>query len=410
MTSHKANVASIAAVFTLAFLAYFTDELIPAVQMIPLILFGLITLVQVFYWKNREEGSSLFSGDGSFYVWSIPWFTLGCSMTSRFDKSPSYWAIDTITLVVARLYLLRVPMVDVLEGFFWGATCSLAVFCFVTYRALVDILFTFKRLEPHGFHPNTLAFILAGFFAVMLWQAMDGNGGKWKRATAATGAVVSVILIFFASSRGSLLAVGTGCLFTSGLYCLRERKVWVPLVCGALLAGALAALSRSSSFEDVFSYTDDVLQLSGGERGWGSGLSGRTETWILIIGELKHGSWIWGNGMRASDGLEASIDNGFIVAIYDMGAIPFLVIVGRALTLLWGFARRYWVSGDASNLLLSLLLIIFLVNNTVERLLFGVGNPLSLLMFLIMANPWPRLGRSPAFAGQTLQAAHSPAG
>jgi hypothetical protein len=388
MQSQRKNVILIAIVFQLAFLSYFTEEVLPAVQFIPLALFALIVLIQTILTDRRWADVSLLSGDGSLVVWLIPLFTLGCSLASRFDKSFSYWVIDFVMLVLARLYTTRVPAEDVFEGFFWAGIGSLSILLFVAFQTIVETISTVSRLEVLAFHPNTLGFILSGFLAVMIWQACVG--AKWKKALALTGVVVCLGLIFLASSRGSLLAVIIGSSISIALYLSRTGRFWLPTLGSVVAIIAIVLVSQSSFFDQTADYADQVLQISAGDRGLGSGLSGRTDEWKRVITQMSQGSWLYGNGMRASDGLPFSVDNGFLVVLFDLGIIPFLLIVGRVVRMLWRFPRRYLVLGRGTDLLLTMLIVIYFVANFVERLLFGVGNPFSLLMFLIFVSPWAK--------------------
>jgi hypothetical protein len=385
------NIGVLAVTFALSFATYFTEQMQVAIQLIPvmaLIAFVVLQLILPHRWPKR---ATLFRGEGSLVLWLIPILTCVASLESKLDKSPQYWALITLVLLLSRLLTSRIPLRDLLDGFYWSGLLCMLMLLALAGSALRESVDTLSRFSQFGFHPNTLGFIFAGYFSVAMWKIVAGK--RFERISAVMLAVTCLVIIFFASSRGSLVALGAGMLGAGILWCVRRRK-WALLVSVCLLAPILAwGLMKTTGFGEAADYTDKVLQLSEGDRGMDSGLTGRVQHWQATWARLARGSWLWGNGVRASDGLPFAVDNGYLVVLYDLGIIPCLLILGRFATLAWRFFWRYLALGKNLDLAVLMILAVFLVNNIVDRYLFGVGNPFSLMAFIMLVAPWTTASR-----------------
>jgi hypothetical protein len=370
----------------LSFATYFSEELQAPVQFIPLGVFAAFVLLQLSFPKRWPKHASLFAGEGCAILWLVPLFTFVASMESRYDKSIQYWALNAGVLFLARLLAARVSVRDMLEGFFWSGIVCLGLLLLFAGSSLVQAIDTLARFSDYGFHPNTLGFIFAGFFAVSVWKV---RAGRWiEKICAGLVAAGCLVIVFFASSRGSLVAVGVSLMAISLLYCLRNRKLKSLAALSVLLLVLSWQIIQTSGFGTASDYTDTVLQLSAGERAMDSGMTGRLGHWRDTWSRLSNGSWSYGNGVRASDGLPFAVDNGFLVLLYDMGIVPWLLIIGRFAMLVCRFSHRYFSSGRDLDLAYLFVISVFLVNNIVERYLFGVGNPFSLMVFILLVSPW----------------------
>lgn len=375
-----------AIIFVLSFATYFTEQLQIWIQLIPLVVLTTFVLLQLLFAKRWPRRATLFGGDGSFLLWLFPLFTFLSSLDSKYDKAIQFWILNVAVMVLARLCTSRISLLELLEGFYWAGVICMVLLLGLAGGALMKSVDTMARFSDLGFHPNTLGFIFAGYFAVALWKVL--TGGWFQKIIAGLLATCCLAIIFFASSRGSLAAVG-GMLFCVGaFYCVRNLKFKTLAFLVVLLALTSWRLVQGSGFGDAADYTDTVLQLSSGERAVDSGMTGRLGHWEDVLARLSKGSWFYGNGVRASEGLPFAVDNGFLVLLYDMGIVPFLLVVGRFAVLLWRFGSRYAALGSELDLAWFLVLGIFLVNNIVERYLFGVGNPFSLVVFMLLVCPW----------------------
>jgi exopolysaccharide production protein ExoQ len=174
----------------------------------------------------------------------------------------------------------------------------------------------------------------------------------------------------------------------------QNKKRWLLLLlfvagAGSVAMLALVTLGQSDALSSAWDYLDNALDITSPYRGIGSGLSGRTENWAVTIQLLQRGSWLWGEGYRAGNSLDLFIDNGYLVAWYELGIIPLILIAARYLAL---FSHAFQLHTDTKGneagwwAGLCLILAVFLTNNVVARYLFGMGNPFSLLgLFFLVA-------------------------
>ena len=386
----------LATVFTLSFLGYMAPELTLTLQLIPLALFAVLAFCTVSFSDRLILAvGSLLELDGILLIVCIPLLTLEQSIESSFQKSLPYWGVFAAYLLISRLYTAVVPVREIFESFFWSAIVCLSIFLLGSYATLLDSATTLARFEPYNFHPNLIAWIMAGYLCAMVWKIMTGS---WSmKLLAGFGSVICLTNIFFASSRGAIVGIIVGCGVIGGMAVfrgVRERRnkfLWIGLPAGALLLASAMMIAEREQVEDAFSFVDRVLALSTPERGLDSGFTGRWATWEAVVHTLRDGTFLLGHGMRASDAMETMIDNSYLVIVYDMGLLPLILILFRFLhILLTSFQGYFRAPGDQERglrLTCTLLVVMILVTNIVERSLFAVGNPFSLLVFLLFATP-----------------------
>ena len=80
-----------------------------------------------------------------------------------------------------------------------------------------------ERLDTFNFHPNGLALQLAAYLCVMVWKF--STGGWLSKAICSILGIVSVIVVFLASSRGAIVAILAGCGFLiSIVFCKAVKR------------------------------------------------------------------------------------------------------------------------------------------------------------------------------------------
>jgi len=393
-TTSRINIALSAAVFTLSSLTYFAlpnegFEGNAEILILPLLFFGIVVVLMLLSPKRWPSRGSLWGGEGSAVVWLLPIFTLLPSLFSSYGRSFQYWILDSAVLILCRLYGARVPLRDVVEGLFWSGVLVIASVLFFAGELLLDAINTLSRFVAFGFHPNTLAFILGTFYPVALWQLIAGR--LFKKILAGFCALACLLIIFLASSRGSLVAVLASSVIAGALYCIHKKRFKLLFVTPVLLCFLIGISLNGSALDTVWQWMDQILQLSSGDRGIGSGFSGRLEEWRATWVLLLRGIWIYGNGARSSDAFPFPVDNGYLVLLYDLGIVPFCLVVGRFIRILARAFRNYVQTGASIDLILFFLLLSFLLNNLTARFLFGVGNTSSLFAILLLASPWATL-------------------
>jgi O-antigen ligase len=244
-------------------------------------------------------------------------------------------------------------------------------------------------------HPNLIAFILAGYFPVIVWRALEEKERRKKWAL--VGLVVATFgFIFLTASRGSLFAVlASGiALLARAIAAGRLKKVRTRhyhiilfLIVLPLMVAFLVQHNRISRFGD---YLNDFLALSTKGRGVKSGLSGRTGIWDLAFRILRaHNRWLFGFGYRAGDRMVGTIDNGYVQLLFESGLIAGSMILGsmlRVFFLLWKASRlRENNAWTRYYMMLWCLMIVYFLNNVSTRYLFSFGSPFSLCILCLMA-------------------------
>jgi O-antigen ligase len=383
-------------VFTLSFMSYMAPDLSTSVQLAPLGLFAALVFFKVL-WSNSilDAVWSLFELDGLVFVIFVSVLMLAPSVASGSERSFETALLISSCLILARLYMAVVPIPEVLDAFFWSGILSVTVFVLLSFGELMRSVTTLARFWAFSFHPNLLAWLLAGYFCVAVWKFIAGN---WRiRILAGIFGLVCIFIIVLASSRGALLGILAGCVFAGGMALARagkeQRKSFlrVGLVVAALVTGFVFFVQDFESTKDTYRIIDQVLSLSTSDRGIDSGLTGRTDTWRKTIRSLSDGSWLYGRGIRSSDSLDPMIDNSYLVILYELGLLSLILIVWRYLSILREFFANYFCAGGQEEkcfyLAASLLMVVVLVTNFVERSLFAVGNPFSLLVFFLFATP-----------------------
>jgi len=394
----------LALVFTLSFLGFMAQELTLTFQLLPLILFAVLVFFKVLCSDSVLKAvGSLFDLDGLLFVFFLSAFIVGPSLVSNYEKSPVFSLFLCLCLILARLYMAVVPIPEVLEAFFWSGLLSIGIFVPLSFAGFMQSVATLERFSPFSFQPNLLSFLLAGYFCVMVWKFMTG-GWRLKILTGLVGSICLVI-IFFASSRAAIVAIVAGCVFIAvmefGRATSQQRKKFVRLglfVTAVLLLGIVVFLQNSERAYNAFNFFDQVLQLTNDYRGVGTGFSGRLDRWHQVMRIFSDGTFLIGKGIRYSDQSESeAIDNSYLVIPYEIGLTPLILITWRYFSILRTFLRAYFRTDDQGErrfyLAVGLLLVVLLVSNLAERYLFGVGNPYSLIAFLLFAAPTSQVDR-----------------
>jgi O-antigen ligase len=208
-----------------------------------------------------------------------------------------------------------------------------------------------------------------------------------------------IIGIVLASSRGALLGVAAGCVFVASSVIARatkqqlKRTIQISLLVVAFLATVFMLVGSIESTRTAYAVFDQVLSLSTPDRGLDSGMSGRVDMWQEALRVFSDGTWLLGHGVRSSDAAYTypMIDNSYLVILYDMGFVPLILITLRFVTILRRVARNCFRATDKDvrglYTMCGMFFVVLLVTAIVERSLFAVGNPFSLLAFLFFAAP-----------------------
>jgi O-Antigen ligase len=391
-----ANRIALTMVFTLSFASYLSPDLTLSMQIAPLALFALIVIVRVFFSKDLLAAlESLVAIDSLVYVLFVSLLVIVPSMQSEFDKSFAFSIVLSSCLILARLYMAVVPVSEVLEAFFWSGVISVTIFLPLVFTSLLESIRTLSRFTAFSFHPNLLAFVLGGYFCAMVWKFL--SGGWVLKLIAAPVGLVCLVVIFFASSRGSILAIIGGFAVVAwisvGRLPKKDRLNFLKklIVTIALVSAIGMSIQNAGILRDGFDAADAVLALTDPNRGVDSGFTGRLDKWQVTMNTLSDGSWLIGHGIRSSDMQEQLIDNSYLVMLYEVGIAPLLLVVWRYADILRQFIRHHRASVSSAERRLQLagvlFMVVFLTSNVFARFLLSVGNPCSLLAAFIFVTP-----------------------
>jgi O-antigen ligase len=389
-----ANRIALTMVFTLSFASYVAPDLSLLLQIAPLVLFMLLVVFKVLFSSSLLTAmESLFAPDSLVFVFILSLFLIAPSVQS--SESLAFSLLLCSCLLLARLYMAVVPLSEVLEALFWSGVICIALFVPMALATLIEAIRSLSRFTAFNFHPNLLAFVLAGFVCTMAWKTLIG--GWVVRLIAFPLGIISLVIIFLASSRGSIVGILVGGVLAVTLSTVRlvkegnAKSLRRLLIFIALALMAFMVVHAKGWFQDTYDVADQVLQVTDSNRGIGSGLSGRFDKWQEITNTMRDGSWLWGHGIRTSDSMSQLIDNSYLVTLYEVGILPLVLISFRFLSLVIRTVKKYLSSTDpteaATHLAFVLLLTVFLSNNFVARFLFAVGNPYSLFALLVFVTP-----------------------
>jgi O-antigen ligase len=396
-----ANRIALTMIFTLSFASYIVPDLSLLLQIAPLVLFMLLVVFKVLLSSSLLDAmESLFAPDGLAFVLLLSLCLIASSVQS--SESLAFSLLLCSCLLLARLYMAVVPLSEVLEAFFWSGVICIAFFVPMSLATLIEAVRSLSRFTAFNFHPNLLAFVLAGFFCTMAWKTL--TGGRVVRLIAFPLGVICLVIIFLASSRGSIAGILVGGVVAVVLSTVRlvkeedSKSLRRLLIFAALAITALIVVHAEGWSQDTYDVADQVLQVTDSNRGIDSGLSGRFDKWQETMNTMRDGSWLWGHGIRTSDSMSQLIDNSYLVTLYEVGILPLLLISFRFFSLVLRSVKKYFSATDptqaATHLVCILLMTVFLSNNFVARYLFAVGNPYSFFALLVFVAPTTTLSAS----------------
>lgn len=289
---------------------------------------------------------------------------------------------------------------------------ALVTYCF-SLAALVSAFDRSADEFMEGFL-SAVGVVLAGVFCLVIWDANYSYGRLMGRsgpnywgmvAIAATfGALalrsaplrvailsIAVFTIYLCQSRGTMLAVGSGCGILWLLHVYHASHFRRLVILGATLFVALAAIIVFGDF-----IATKLLLLDNRGRGLESGGTGRVGAWEQTFELFSTSPWL-GVGYRQHESFitaASSSHNAYLASLADTGIVGFAAY----LALMFGatvLAIRKAII-DASQIAMAVagLSTSFLVIGCVERVGINTGNTLSLVM--IFSAAWAyRTGPAP---------------
>jgi O-antigen ligase len=375
--------------FLAAFLQY--EVSISITQLLPLAALAFCGLL-VLSGRHRAARLQHILSGGALWFGAVL-FAEVVSYTSHDTYSELYGLVFIGVFLCARLIVQEIGIPNVMRAYSQAGILTACVML-ITGR---QTLFASGGRFAGGTraHPNLVSFVMAGFFPVIIWRAMEERV-RWRKRVLIGLSIATFGLIFLTGSRGSLSAVliaaGAMLVRAVGSGWLRKIRIGHLHIMAALILIPLATafLLQHNRIGNIASFLNDFLSLNSTQRGVKSGLSGRTGIWNLAFGILRsHNRWLFGFGYRAGDRLVGTIDNGYVQLLFESGLIAGLMILSsmlRVFLLLWRVSRP--IENNAWTryyMMLWCLMVVYFLNNISTRYLFSFGSPFSLCVLCLMA-------------------------
>jgi O-antigen ligase len=336
--------ASLSLCFVTAFLEYEVSSGIALY--VPLAIFSLCGLLVLCGQQRTDRVQHILSGGGLWFAAVL--FGEVVSYTSRDSYSVSYGLLFAVVFLCARLIVQEIGVPNVVRAYTQAGIVTVCVVLLSGRQTLFAGLSGGRFTGGSHAHPNLLGFILAGYFPVIIWRAMEEKV-RWKKRVFSGLSIATFGLIFITGSRGSLTAVlgAAAALLIRGiargwLKKLRIRHLHLILVL-FVIPLVMFFMLQHDRIGRLGSFLNEFLSLSTSQRGLKSGLSGRTSIWDIAFRLLRmHNRWLFGFGYRAGDRMVGTIDNGYVQLLFESGLIAGLLIFGsmlRVFYLLWQASR-----------------------------------------------------------------------
>jgi hypothetical protein len=371
--------------------------------LVPLVGIAFCALLVLCGRERAHRVQHILGGGGLLFAAML--FGEAVSYTSRDTYSEMYGLVFIGIFLCARLILQEIGIANVMRAYSQAAILAVCL-VLITGR---QTLFAGQGTRFSGgtrAHPNLLAFILAGFFPIIVWRAMEETS-KWKKRALIVLSMAAFTMLFVTGSRGSLsavLAAGLALLLRSvaggRLLKVRLRHLHIILLV-ILIPLAVAFLLHRNRIGGITDYLVDFLAVHNSQRGLQSGLSGRTDIWQIAFRLLRtRGRWLFGFGYRAGERMVGTIDDGYVQLLFESGLVAGGLILGsmlRVFFLLWKPSNpRVNTPWTRFYMMLWCLMIVYFLNNISTRYLFSYGSPFSLcVLFLMSASRRELVGGAP---------------
>ena len=314
------------------------------------------------------------------------------SFYSGNTASFQYGIVLLIIFLSIRLILLQIGFLVVLHSYINSALFCTAAILVSGRRQISDYQVGQVNRFNGGSeaHPNLIGFTLTSYLALFLGVYLDTAEGI-KRYFIIGALVATLITLFLAGSRGSLVAVLAPLIILFFRFAVfRNLAARLQLAPSKILLGLLVLLVAvyyafaKGHAASIVHFFVASLALDSKQRGIHSGFSGRNAIWVLTISRIKGLQWLFGLGYRQA----YLVDNGYITVLFDNGILGLALIVGSMIRLLVWFWRGTTVIVSWGwwryRVIMLMLIMSYLVNSITARYLFSYGNQFSILMMFMM--------------------------
>lgn len=408
---------SITTIFALSFFSYFKNPTL-LTQSLPIVLLAIYALANLILapkTKINHVINSLLKPSNLIVLVVLPVVAfVPCLFSLERINSLGNLVLLTVTLVSAKIILINENLEKILKDYFNAGVVSIVAFIAVFPSSFQGSLSSSGRLSGGYFHPNLIGFIMLGYIGSQIWmlnRSIQSGAKKLQVSLHLILLIVTFFLLFESKSRGSILAfLGSLSIVTILLIVKRVIKkasfkenkrdksnhsreltiCFISLILVLAIYLIYSQINLPNLSAAIEAYLDESLALSNSGRGLNSGLSGRTDTWTELLKNTSLYQFLVGTGYRTSSEIYGDVDNGYLVGLYEMGLIPFLIIILKHTSNIFKFSHKYILLNDKNTESISVAVVFLttglLINCFVARYLIGIGNPFSLLciFFLVL--------------------------
>jgi len=281
---------SLTVVFLLSFLQYFFPiEIVTLLIPVSLLIFLAYTVL-IFSKSDRFQRiiGELFAPKIFLFILAITLVPTIVSLFSGDVYSALYGCLMMVTLLSVRVILTVVSIKDVLSSYFYASVIAIPIFVIVNAKDLFTAITGNYRLFSFFYHPNLIAFLIGGFIPVQLWKIRTQTKHRfWILALIFMG----LTILFFSSSRGSIVSIIAGGTVISSIYYFKQINIGNLKNAGrhffyAIFLSGLAIIIiviNPIVVDNILWYIADKLDLFNPYRGLGTGLTGRIDNWNLAM-------------------------------------------------------------------------------------------------------------------------------
>lgn len=187
--------------FLTAFLEYEVSSSIALY--VPVAIFAFCGLLVLCGRQRTDRVQHILSGGGLWFAAVL--FGEVVSYTSRDSYSVGYGLLFAMTFLCARLIVQEIGVPNIVRAYSQAGIATVCAILLSGRRTLFDTTSGRFTGGTHA-HPNLVSFILAGYFPVLVWRAMEEKI-RWRKWALAGLSIACFGLIFITGSRGSLSAV-----------------------------------------------------------------------------------------------------------------------------------------------------------------------------------------------------------
>lgn len=238
-----------------------------------------------------------------------------------------------------------------------------------------------NRFDPYNLHPNLVGHIFGGF-AVAFFCTMLYEKRKLRKFFFLGLVGVSFLFCIAASSRGGFLAgvLGIASVYSVAIWQDKVKRQYLMLF---LVLGFVAFIATKGG-DKLIAYLSSIFETGTGDRGVGSGLTGRTENWDKLLHTVFSSVtfMLFGNGLRTggSEVLGYDIDNSYLNLLYEIGLPCTTLLVMLIVSCTYRLHRSLVHAPDSVKAAMVGMLVFILCESMVARYLLSIGNPVSLFI------------------------------